>query len=92
MYMRALIQFLDQYAFLDKDYLAYTMAYYGDSASEAKSADLSLEQAQNIKYQLIVERAQIEDGHSILDLGCGFGGLSKYLHEHFLWLRHQVQL
>jgi len=70
-------------AFLDRDYLAYTMAYYGNSASEAKSADLSLEQAQNNKYRLIVERAQIEDSQNILDLGSGFGGFSKYLHEHF---------
>ena len=70
-------------AFLDRDYLAYTMAYYGDSANEIKSAKHSLEQAQNNKYRLIVERAKIEDGQKILDLGCGFGGLSKYLHEHF---------
>jgi len=70
-------------SFLDKDYLAYTMAYYGDNASEVKSSNLSLEQAQKNKYRLVVERAQIEDGQNILDLGCGFGGLSKYLHEHF---------
>jgi len=70
-------------SFLDKDYLAYTMAYYGDNASEVKSSNLSLEQAQKNKYRLVVERAQIEDGQNILDLGCGFGGLSKYLHDHF---------
>lgn len=69
--------------FLDKDYLAYTMAYYGATAGKVKAADLSLEQAQNKKYRLIVERAKIEDGQNILDLGCGFGGLSKYLLEHF---------
>ena len=41
--------------------------------------DISLEQAQNAKYKLIAQRADIQDGQSILDLGCGFGGLSKYL-------------
>ncbi len=70
-------------AFLDRDYLAYTMAYYGDTRDDAKSAGLSLEQAQRNKFQLVVERAQIEDGQNILDLGCGFGGLSKYLLECF---------
>jgi cyclopropane-fatty-acyl-phospholipid synthase len=70
-------------SFLDRDYLAYTMAYYGESAREIQSACLSLEEAQRNKYQLIVERAQIEDGQHILDLGCGFGGFSKYLIEQF---------
>ena len=69
--------------FLDKDYLAYTMAYYGDTRDEAQSADISLEEAQKNKYNLIVERAQIKDGQKILDLGCGFGGLSKYLLQRF---------
>jgi len=70
-------------AFLDKEYLAYTMAYYGSTPMEIRSASVSLEEAQKNKYRLVVARAQIEDGQRILDIGCGFGGLSKYLLDNF---------
>ena len=71
-------------AFLDKKYMAYTMAYYGatENRTEIKN-NASLEQAQVDKYRLIIERADIKDGHKILDLGCGFGGLIKYLLRKF---------
>lgn len=67
-------------SFLDKEYMAYTMAYYGfdDNHSDVNSF-ISLEQAQTEKYKLIIERAEIEDGHKILDIGCGFGGFIKFL-------------
>ncbi len=32
---------------------------------------------------LTAERAQIEDGHSILDLGCGWGAFSLYAAARF---------
>lgn len=70
-------------AFLDEEYLAYTMAYYGSTPMEIEAAPSSLEDAQKRKYRLVVDRAQIEDGQRILDIGCGFGGLSKYLLENF---------
>jgi len=66
-------------AFLDKKYMAYTMGYYGVSQEAKLLQDISLEQAQDAKYKLIAQRADIQDGQSVLDLGCGFGGLSKYL-------------
>ena len=75
---------LDVYrAFLDKDYMAYTMAYYGASEDTEIDSALTLEQAQRDKYKLLVERAEIKDGHNILDLGCGFGGFVKYLLQTF---------
>ncbi len=68
--------------FLDEDYLSYTCAWY--HATETRPpASISLRQAQIDKYALLVERAGIADGQTILDLGCGFGGLSKYLLEQF---------
>lgn len=70
-------------AFLDKDYMAYTMGFYGINNDTDKIQDISLEQAQQNKYKLLIERADIRDGQNILDLGCGFGGLSKYLLETF---------
>ena len=70
-------------SFLDSDYMAYTMGYYGVTSDENPSHKITLEQAQIDKYKLIIERADIHDGQHILDLGCGFGGLSRYLLETF---------
>jgi len=70
-------------AFLDIHHMAYTMAFYGATEQSPKLDDISLEQAQINKYKLLIERADIKDGQTILDLGCGFGGLSKYLLETF---------
>jgi len=61
--------------FLDTQYRAYTMAYYGENAED----DISLEQAQNQKFQLIAQRAQIKGNEKILNIGCGFGSLETYL-------------
>ena len=71
-------------AFLDSEYLAYSMGYYGytDTSVEADNG-LSLAQAQENKYRLIVERADIRDGQNILDIGCGYGGFIKYLLQNF---------
>ena len=66
-------------SFLDNDFMAYTMAYYGATGESSTIDDISLEQAQLNKYKLLAERADIQDGQTILDLGCGFGGLSKFL-------------
>lgn len=66
-------------AFLDTQHMAYTMAYYGATSEAPELDDITLEQAQVNKYKLIAERADIQDGQTVLDLGCGFGGLSKYL-------------
>lgn len=61
--------------FLDTEYRAYTMAYYGESGKDL----ISLEEAQNNKFRLIAERAQIKGGERILNLGCGFGCLETFL-------------
>lgn len=71
-------------SFLDQTYLAYSMAYYGDTAAtNGTNSGTSLEQAQENKYRLIVERAGIRDGQNILELGCGYGGFIKYLFQNF---------
>jgi len=66
-------------AFLDKVYMAYTMGYYGVTEDSPEINKISLENAQENKYKLLIERADIKDGQTVLDLGCGFGGLSRYL-------------
>ena len=71
-------------AFLDKEYMAYTMAYYGATDINPNIDDsTSLDDAQINKFELIIERAQIDDGQSILELGCGFGGFAKYILNKF---------
>ena len=42
-----------------------------------------LEAAEEAALQLTVERAGIEDGMKVLDLGCGWGSLSLWIAEHF---------
>jgi cyclopropane-fatty-acyl-phospholipid synthase len=42
-----------------------------------------LEAAEEASLQATVERAGIEDGMRILDLGCGWGSLSLWIAEHF---------
>lgn len=71
-------------SFLDEKYLVYTMADYG--ATDVKpeiDKNLTLDQAQINKYELVITRAEIRDGQEILELGCGFGGFSNYLLEKF---------
>jgi cyclopropane-fatty-acyl-phospholipid synthase len=43
----------------------------------------SLAEAEEAMLKLTCERAQVEDGMRILDLGCGWGSLSLWLAEHY---------
>ncbi len=70
-------------SFLDTQYRAYTMAYYGENGDDK----ISLEQAQTNKFKLIAERARIKDGDRILNIGCGFGSLESYLLQNFSGLQ-----
>jgi cyclopropane-fatty-acyl-phospholipid synthase len=53
-------------------YPKYTMALWEKGAK-------TLEQAQIDMVQDAIEKAQIQDGDEILDLGCGFGSASHYI-------------
>lgn len=70
-------------SFLDKDYLAYSMAYYGDRPEVIRTSAVSLEEAQRAKFSLIAKRAQIAGHERIINLGCGFGSLETYLLQTF---------
>jgi cyclopropane-fatty-acyl-phospholipid synthase len=56
--------------------LKYSCAYY-------PRGDETLDQAENAMLQLYVERAQLEDGQRILELGCGWGSLTLFMAERF---------
>lgn len=47
----------------------------------------SLAQAEEAMLDLYVERAGLEDGQRVLDLGCGWGSLSLYLRQRFPRMR-----
>ena len=70
-------------SFLDQDYMAYSMAFYGNTPDQAMDNSCSLEQAQAEKFRLICERAQIKGNERILNIGCGFGSFEAYLFKHF---------
>jgi cyclopropane-fatty-acyl-phospholipid synthase len=59
--------------FLDSD-RQYSCAYF-------ESPDQSLDDAQLAKKRHIAAKLRIERGQSILDIGCGWGGLALYLAE-----------
>ena len=58
------------------DYLKYSCCYWPKGVS-------NLSEAEAAALELTVQRAGIEDGMSILDLGCGWGSLSLWIAEHF---------
>ena len=43
----------------------------------------SLDEAEKSMLDLYIERAQIKNGHEILDLGCGWGSFSLYVAEKY---------
>ncbi len=57
--------------FLDEDW-QYSCAYF-------ERDDLTLEEAQLAKRRHIAAKLAIEPGQSVLDIGCGWGGLGLYL-------------
>jgi len=58
-------------SFLDED-LQYSCAYF-------ETPDASLEEAQLAKKRHIAAKLALEPGHRLLDIGCGWGGLSLSL-------------
>lgn len=60
--------------FLDADQ-QYSCAYF-------ENAEQSLDDAQLAKKRHLAAKLLIEPGQKVLDIGCGWGGLSLYLAEH----------
>ncbi len=57
--------------FLDRD-LQYSCAYF-------ETPGIGLDEAQLLKKRHIAAKLAIRSGHSVLDIGCGWGGMALYL-------------
>lgn len=53
------------------DSMTYTCAYYPDPES-------TLEEAQENKYRLVFDKLALKEGDTLLDVGCGWGGMARY--------------
>jgi cyclopropane-fatty-acyl-phospholipid synthase len=56
-------------------YMQYSCGYWKDAET--------LEQAQLAKLKMICEKLQLKPGMSLLDIGCGWGGLAQYAAENY---------
>jgi cyclopropane-fatty-acyl-phospholipid synthase len=56
--------------------MAYTCAVY-------PTADATLEQAQNEKFDLVCRKLALEPGMRLLDVGCGWGGMVIHAAKHY---------
>lgn len=61
--------------FLDEKYRVYTCAVW-DKAD-------NLQEAQIAKLDRICQFANVQPGHNVVDVGCGWGGMMKYIAENY---------
>ena len=58
------------------EHMKYSCCYWPNDVK-------NLSEAEAAALEMTVERAEIEDGMQVLDLGCGWGSLSLWIAEHF---------
>jgi cyclopropane-fatty-acyl-phospholipid synthase len=63
-----------------KLYLDESMTY---SCAYFRSSEDTLEQAQQQKYEHICRKLQLQEGETLLDVGCGWGGMLIYATKHY---------
>ncbi|HPR64297.1 MAG TPA: cyclopropane-fatty-acyl-phospholipid synthase family protein [Thermoanaerobaculia bacterium] len=56
--------------------LKYSCGYWPEGVRD-------LDSAEQASLQMVIDRAEIQNGQTILDLGCGWGSLSLFLAENF---------
>lgn len=61
---------------LDKAAMQYTCAYF-------QSPDDTLEQAQVAKLDHVCRKLQLKPGDSVVEAGCGWGGLARHMAKHY---------
>jgi cyclopropane-fatty-acyl-phospholipid synthase len=60
---------------LDREML-YTCAYF-------PQPDLTLEAAQAAKMELVCRKLRLKGGETVVEAGCGWGGLARYMAKHY---------
>ncbi|KAM3282718.1 (S)-coclaurine N-methyltransferase isoform X1 [Capsicum chacoense] len=58
------------------NHLKYSCCYFKDKSS-------TLEDAEKAMMELYCERSELKDGHTVLDVGCGWGSLSLYIAQKY---------
>ncbi len=61
---------------LDKEAMQYTCAYF-------PQAELTIEQAQVAKLHHICRKLQLKPGDTVVEAGCGWGGLARFMAQHY---------
>ncbi|HKJ52061.1 MAG TPA: cyclopropane-fatty-acyl-phospholipid synthase family protein [Gammaproteobacteria bacterium] len=61
---------------LDTEEMQYTCAYFPDPA-------MTLEQAQVAKLHHVCRKLQLKPGDSVVEAGCGWGGLALFMARHY---------
>jgi cyclopropane-fatty-acyl-phospholipid synthase len=61
---------------LDKEEMQYTCAYFPHE-------DMTLEQAQVAKLHHICQKLQLKPGDTVVEAGCGWGGLARFMAKHY---------
>lgn len=65
----------DLFTLMLDPYMQYSCGYWKEAET--------LEQAQQAKLKMICEKLQLEPGMTLLDIGCGWGGLAAYAARHY---------
>ena len=61
---------------LDTEAMQYTCAYF-------PQPDMTLEQAQIAKLHHVCRKLQLKPGDSVVEAGCGWGGLARFMAQHY---------
>ena len=61
---------------LDTEEMQYTCAYFPDPT-------MTLEQAQVAKLHHVCRKLQLKPGDSVVEAGCGWGGLARFMAKHY---------
>jgi cyclopropane-fatty-acyl-phospholipid synthase len=61
---------------LDTEVMQYTCAYFADPS-------MTLEQAQVAKLHHVCRKLQLKPGDSVVEAGCGWGGLALFVAKHY---------